>query len=197
MPLGDSITIGSNGGYRTLLWKKLVQQDGKKLDFVGSLTDGPADLGDKNHEGHGGWRIEQIRASIDNWSTTYKPELVLLHIGTNDMGQNFNVSTAPDRLKDLVNRICTNNPGVEVIVASIIPFSGLDSRINSYNATIPGIVSSVQGSGCKATFFNMNQKLTIADLGDGVHPTAAGYNKMAEAWYAPAAEAYNRLTAGQ
>ena len=44
MPLGDSITDGypgEQGGYRTLLWQLLVQRDGDKIDFVGSLSGGP------------------------------------------------------------------------------------------------------------------------------------------------------------
>lgn len=193
MPLGDSITLGSSGGYRTLLWKKMVQQDGKKLDFVGSLTDGPSDLGDRNHEGHSGWRIDQLRAQIDGWSNTYRPELVLLHIGTNDINQNYNLSSAPSRLQDLVNRICTNNAGVELIVASLIPINGRSSQVSSYNSAIPGIVTNAKNSGCKASFFNMNQYLTLADIPDGTHPSVSGYNKMAEAWYPVASAAYNRL----
>lgn len=193
MPLGDSITLGSSGGYRTLLWKKMFQQDGKKVDFVGSLTDGPSDLGDRNHEGHSGWRIDQIRGQIDGWSNTYKPELVLLHIGTNDINQNYSLSGAPGRLQDLVNRICSNNVGVELIVASIIPISGKSSQVSSYNSAIPGIVTNAKNTGCKASFFNMNQYLTLSDIPDGVHPSVSGYNKMAEAWYPVASQAYSRL----
>lgn len=193
MPLGDSITLGSSGGYRTLLWKKMFQQDSKKVDFVGSLTDGPSDLGDRNHEGHSGWRIDQIRGQIDGWSNTYKPELVLLHIGTNDINQNYNLSGAPGRLQDLVNRICSNNVGVELIVASIIPINGKSSQVSSYNSAIPGIVTNAKNTGCKATYFNMNPYLTLSDIPDGVHPSVSGYNKMAEAWYPAASAAYNRL----
>jgi len=31
--------------------------DGLKVDFVGSLSNGPASLGDKDHEGHRGFRM--------------------------------------------------------------------------------------------------------------------------------------------
>jgi lysophospholipase L1-like esterase len=199
MPLGDSITQGvgdSNlGGYRTQLWKKLVSQDAKKVDFVGSLANGGSDLGDKNHEGHSGWRIDQLRAQIDGWSSSYKPDLVLLHIGTNDLNQNYSVSAAPTRLQDLVNRICADVPGVEIIVASIIPINGKDSQVNTYNSAIPGVVTAVKNTGCKASFFDMHSYITTSDLGDGVHPTVSGYNKMAEAWYPVASAAYNRIIA--
>ena len=60
MPLGDSITDGLTvaGGYRIKLWSS-IQNLGITIDFVGSLSNGPAELGDKNHEGHSGWRIDQ------------------------------------------------------------------------------------------------------------------------------------------
>src|SRR6188768_1511169 len=64
MPLGDSITQGVNDtlppggypGYRAPLWNQLVL-DGFNVDLVGSLADGPASI-DRNHEGHGGFRID-------------------------------------------------------------------------------------------------------------------------------------------
>src|SRR5690349_12885605 len=65
MPLGDSITDGFNvpGGYRVGLWQRLVS-GGFSVDFVGTGFNGPASLGDHDHEGHSGFRIDQIDASI-------------------------------------------------------------------------------------------------------------------------------------
>src|SRR5262245_45413474 len=61
MPLGDSITDGFNvsGGYRINLWQRLVAS-GRTVDLVGSAFNGPAELGDHDHEGHSGWLISQI-----------------------------------------------------------------------------------------------------------------------------------------
>ncbi|MFC7640537.1 hypothetical protein ACFQX6_05580 [Streptosporangium lutulentum] len=96
MPLGDSITDGFNipGGYRVNLWQRMVS-GGHTVDFVGSGFNGPAGLGDHDHEGHSGWRIDQIDANIVGWLRNYTPRTVLLHIGTNDMGQNYDVAGAP------------------------------------------------------------------------------------------------------
>src|SRR5689334_8226516 len=64
MPLGDSITQGGSiGGYRLDLGTKL-RAAGRSIDFVGSLTDGPASMPDRNHEGHPGWTIAQIDANV-------------------------------------------------------------------------------------------------------------------------------------
>ncbi|MEV4328837.1 SGNH hydrolase, partial [Microbispora rosea] len=96
MPLGDSITEGTQvpGGYRIGLWQRLAA--GRyTIDFVGSQYNGPGSLGDHDHEGHPGWRIDQIDANINGWLRNSNPRTVLLHIGTNDVLQNYNVSGAP------------------------------------------------------------------------------------------------------
>lgn len=53
MPLGDSITDGVDvpGGYRIKLWQLMVA-GGYTVDFVGSRSNGPAELFDHDHEGH-------------------------------------------------------------------------------------------------------------------------------------------------
>ena len=94
MPLGDSITEGTQvpGGYRIGLWQRLASS-GYRVDFVGSQFNGPASLGDHDHEGHPGWRIDQIDANIVGWLQPVTPRTVLLHIGTNDVLQNYDMPT--------------------------------------------------------------------------------------------------------
>ncbi|NUP49974.1 MAG: GDSL family lipase [Catenulispora sp.] len=186
MPLGDSITDGITvpGAYRTGLWQRFVA-GGYKVDFVGSLSSGPATLGDHDHEGHSGWRIDQIDANVVGWLNTYQPHTVLLHIGTNDILQNYNVANAPARLSALIDHITATVPNAEVFVAQIIPLanSGQNSEVRTYNAAIPGIVSSKTSAGKHVHLVDMYDALTTSDLADGVHPTAGGYDKMAAVWY--------------
>lgn len=47
------------GGYRIGLWQRLTG-GGYRVDLVGSQYNGPASLGDHDHEGHPGWRIDGI-----------------------------------------------------------------------------------------------------------------------------------------
>src|SRR6476620_7017518 len=88
MPLGDSITDGFTfaGGYRVQFYNRLVA-DGltSSLDFVGSQSNGPASLLDREHEGHTGWHVADIAANIDTWMTNSSPSIVMLMIGTNDI----------------------------------------------------------------------------------------------------------------
>ncbi|WP_326559923.1 ricin-type beta-trefoil lectin domain protein [Micromonospora sp. NBC_01796] len=183
MPLGDSITDGFNvpGGYRINLWQRFVAS-GYTVDFVGSGFNGPASLGDHDHEGHSGWRIDQLDANIVAWLQATNPRTVLLHIGTNDMNQNYDVANAPARLSALIDKIRANAPSVELFVATITPETNptLQARVQAYNATIPGIVAQ---KGPQTHLVDMFSALTTADLADGVHPNAAGYDKMAARWF--------------
>jgi lysophospholipase L1-like esterase len=187
MPLGDSITEGTQvpGGYRIGLWQRFGA-GGYRVDFVGSQFNGPASLGDHDHEGHPGWRIDQIDASVVAWLRNTTPHTVLLHIGTNDILQNHDVAGAPARLSTLVDHVTATVPTAEVFVATIIPLadSGQEASVRGFNATIPGIVQSKVDAGKHVHLVDMHAALTTADLIDGIHPTAAGYDKMAAAWLA-------------
>jgi lysophospholipase L1-like esterase len=184
MPLGDSITEGTQipGGYRIGLWQRMASA-GYRVDFVGSQFNGPAALGDHDHQGHPGWRIDQIDANIAGWLRATTPRTVLLHIGTNDILQNYNVSGAPGRLSTLIDRITGTAPSADVFVATIIPLanSGQEAAARTFNAALSTIV---RGKGQRVHLVDMHAALTTADLIDGVHPTAAGYDKMAATWYA-------------
>ena len=65
MPLGDSITWGTGSsdqtGYRRSLFLSLTGA-GYPVDFVGSRSNGIPNDFDKFHEGHGGFRDDQVAA---------------------------------------------------------------------------------------------------------------------------------------
>jgi lysophospholipase L1-like esterase len=182
MPLGDSITDGFNvpGGYRIDLWQRFLANR-LTVDFVGSGFNGPAGLGDHDHEGHSGWRIDQIDANIVNWLRTSTPRTILLHIGTNDMIQN--PANAPARLATLLDHIIAQSPNAELFVATIIPLSGQDSAVRTFNAGLTSAVQTRANAGRRIHLVDMFNALTLADLADGVHPNANGYNKMSAVWF--------------
>ncbi|WP_155352038.1 cellulose binding domain-containing protein [Acrocarpospora pleiomorpha] len=182
MPLGDSITDGLTvpGGYRIGLWQRLVA-GGHTVDFVGSLFNGPSNLSDHDHEGHSGWRIDQIDANIVNWLQSTTPRTVLLHIGTNDMFQN--PANAPTRLATLIDRITSTAPNTELFVATIIPLPSAASSVQTFNTALRTLVQNRANAGRRVHLVEMNSALTSSDLADGVHPNAGGYNKMATVWF--------------
>ena len=182
LPLGDSITDGFNvpGGYRIDLWRTLAAA-GHPVDFVGSQFNGPGDLPDHDHEGHPGWRIDEVDAHVADWVGGTAPRTVLIHLGTNDVLQNYDLPNAPARLSALVDHVRAAAPGADVFVASIVPLAdpGRDAAANAFNATIPDLVAS---KGARVHFVDMHAALSTADLADGVHPTRAGYDRMAARW---------------
>jgi lysophospholipase L1-like esterase len=186
MPLGDSITEGTGfaGGYRGKLYTKAVA-DNKNITFVGSLTTNPATgiTGfPTSHEGHFAWTIQQIDDIVPSPALGPSPQIVLLHIGTNDVNQKL--SGAPTRLKSLVSQIVTTLPNSLVAVAKIIPVSGSTSAVEAYNAEIPGIVQEQAQSGKHVILVDQYTGFPTSELGDGVHPNQAGYTRMADVWYA-------------
>ncbi len=185
MPIGDSITAGyrssTGNGYRGPLWPQLIN-DGDALDFVGSQRSGV--MFDPDNEGYFGNRIDQIAGLINGELALYQPNVVLLHIGTNDLGQNYQVSTAPARLASLIDQILAADPGVTILVAQLIPNStaSVQASINTYNSQIPGIVQARVNAGKHVYTVSMSS-LNLGDLNDGLHPNDGGYQKMADNWH--------------
>ncbi len=184
MPLGDSITYGSPdssyGGYRRLLGA-LLTSDGYHIDFVGSMQSGTGVSPDPDNEGHYGWTISQLQNGIDTkgWLEAYQPDLILLHIGTNDL-EKADPESAPGKLSALLDDILRRLPRVHIIVAQIISFRpGSDAVHRAYNTALPALVAAKGG---RVSLVDMQTLLAPADYADRFHPNASGYDKMARAW---------------
>lgn len=186
MPLGDSITDGHGwpGGYRIKLWQ-YFQTNGKSVDFVGSLSNGPASLGDTHHEGHSGWTIDEITDIAAARVTTHQPHIVLLHIGTNDIfGPPVNLIP---KLEALLDVIATTRPTTHIIVSSLFPLTptwNSNQRLEVYNADIPGLVAAKAALGRPISFVDIYSAVSQSDLSDDkIHPSLTGYDKMAGVWW--------------
>ncbi|MFI5387559.1 MAG: GDSL-type esterase/lipase family protein [Fimbriimonadales bacterium] len=186
MPLGDSITAGYPvpGGYRTRLYY-LLSTEGFSFDFVGSMTDNsnfPA-LPDPDHEGHSGWQTVNISANISGWLTTSTPDVILLHIGTNDISAGVGSAVALSRLDILLSQITSQEPNAQLFVASVVPrWDSNEATSQVYNAGIPGLVSSYTSQGKHVYFVDIHSAVGASDLADGIHPNQGGYDKMANVW---------------
>ncbi|HVY41193.1 MAG TPA: SGNH/GDSL hydrolase family protein [Polyangia bacterium] len=207
MPLGDSITEGyrssKGGGYRVELFHDALA-DKKSVTFVGSAPpNGPPTVDGvafpPDNEGHGGYRISQISNLVVASMMTNKPNIVLLMIGTNDVG----TSTTPigtsgaqniaNQLGSLIDQITGQDPKVLVVVAQIVPHitDAVDANIQAYNALIPGVVKARADAGRHVLLVDMhaaflaraNWKTTLLNQSDKQHPTDAGYVIMGDTWY--------------
>ena len=186
MPIGDSVTSGykssTGDGYREDL-KVGLTGTGSLVNFVGSLISGTMSNG--QNEGHSGYRIDQIASIITSLVQRYQPNVVPLLIGTNDLGQNYNVSTAPNRLMSLIDQILAAQPDAVVLVGSLPPSSdaAMETRVTTYNAAVKSVVASEQQAGKHVGFADLGA-LTLADMSDSLHPNDAGYQLVANAFAA-------------
>ena len=219
MPLGDSITVGNQAGavpdnnnyyiaYRLALWNKLVAAGYSPavLDFVGGLqAGGSTSLPDPDHEGHVGEEADYIESNVDNWLNARSPDIILLHIGTNDIlaGDDSDLTVAAvSRILDKIDQYeTTNSVDITVVLALII---------NQWNYTCPDASATTDFND---KLYNMAwdrinnpvnpaypDKIEIVDMECGagidyrpqasggdmyinVHPNNNGYTKMADVWY--------------
>lgn len=181
MPLGDSITDGLNvpGGYRIELWRRL-RLEGREIDFVGSRSNGPAGLGDHDHEGHPGWTIDDVRGHVIHWLRSSDPRIVLLHIGTNDLPRD--PAGAPARLSRLIDRITGTAPRAHLYVSTLVPSKRVGQEVRWYNRELSRIVLAAAAGNARIHLVHMHGALSTDDLLDSTHPTRTGYARMAAVW---------------
>ncbi|MDD6030204.1 MAG: SGNH/GDSL hydrolase family protein [Kiritimatiellae bacterium] len=196
MPLGDSITQGVmgdkaayRGGYRRKLWEKLTAAH-YSVDFVGSTTADSGDMADPQHEGHSGWWISHpdkgIYENILRWSAgILNPHVVLMLIGTNDLGDGNTFKTKIDVLDQLIDRVAVAHPGAIIIVSPLLERSaGAYQTIQTYfNPFVRDRVLSHQKKGQKVRFWDIPSYVPLSDMADQLHPGEVGYEKMAQGWF--------------
>ncbi|KAG4442317.1 hypothetical protein IFR05_002168 [Cadophora sp. M221] len=185
LPLGDSITYGfqstDGNGYRGELFAKL-SGNGNTIDLVGSVRSGsmPAN----SNEGHNGATIDQI-ASYASASLASRPNVVLVHAGTNDMNLPLDPAGAPSRLGNLIDKILVTCPDALVLVSQIVTSGSAATRANilAYNEAIPGVVAARAAKGSKVMVVDMFTRLLAPDnYADDLHPNDGGYKIMGDTW---------------
>ena len=93
---------------------------------------------DSDHEGHGGWRSDQISYNIESWVKLNTPDIVLLHIGTNDLVQGYPPSHVIEHIGKTIEIIRLYNPEVIILVAKIIPYD-LEVNFNHSDLNFGGL----------------------------------------------------------
>ena len=188
LPLGDSITVGLNSsdsaGYRSQLFKLAVAAN-QNITFIGSQSGGPSTVSGKTfpskHEGHSGITITGITGYVPPAKAlTGTPHIVLVHIGTNDMTNKSDPTTAAKQLDTLVADLVAAAPEALIVVAKIVPLGYSDSNYTSYVGKIADVVKAHAG----VVMVDMSTLPTSDIAGNGnVHPTDKGYADMANLWY--------------
>ena len=223
MPVGNSITAGEHykyppleerTGYRKDLYEMLINS-GYRVDFVGSQNHGIRSEDDKdwydwNCEAYPGWKIPDIADRVGIALKTYKPDILLVHVGTN--GRDWN--NKPGQVKDMIDMIndfsVDNNQPMTVFLCLIINrFKGGDTLTTRFNKEVAGMVDTRTGDKIEIIVVDMENGagLDYSDdppdpnsippyeggdmLGatypgvdyDVYHPNDKGNTKMAEKFY--------------
>lgn len=134
-----------------------------------------------NH-GVNGERSDQVRSRFERDVVAAAPKAVVIIAGVNDVYQGSSVDHVTTELSAMYARAA--QAGLRVVAGSIIPYNTAtreqNARMRQINAWIrrqPGIVF-VDTRAATATPENPDRLL---ESPDGLHPTAAGYRRMADA----------------
>ncbi len=201
-PLGDSIT-GTTCGPQ-LLSKELIDKGHKNFTFVGTILNNQSCNGAPNvqTEGHGGYLVTDLvgngqhASELPQWTAADKPDVVLMHFGTNDVWNNIAPATIIDAYSTVLASLRGASPKVIVFVAQIIPLNpsgcaDCEARVEALNAQIPTWASAKSTAASPIYVVDQHSVFVAASYqpsstytADGVHPNAAGGQLMADKWYA-------------
>lgn len=198
MPVGDSITEGLDGHatYRYWLWHQL-KNAGRDVDFVGGARGVWQGMPrfpdfDQDHEGHVGYRADTLVNRIDEFAAAQRPDIVLLHIGSNDMFQAQSVDGTIAEVAQVIDKLRLANPRVIVLLAQLIPSVRAIDAIPKFNQRIPALAAAKNTNTSPVIVVDQYTGFSLEnDTLDGVHPDESGERKLAERWMA----ALSRITA--
>jgi hypothetical protein len=200
MPLGNSITQAQTGynSYRRPLYK-LLTNAGFTVDFIGSKNtvfkndSHPANDFDNDHEGHWGWRTDELisgrsgEGKLSDWVKLNNPDFVLLHIGHNDIIQSIPISVIISNIESIIEIIRSQNPYVTILLAQLIPSNystQVAQNISTLNNSIPSI--AISKSTDKSAILLVDQATGFdpkIHTYDKIHPNLEGENLMAIKWF--------------
>jgi lysophospholipase L1-like esterase len=185
MPLGASSTVGAGSpataGYRGPL-QMLLARDGITVDMVGSQRGGPSSVPDRDHEGASGLSLQGMKPRVAAWVRQARPDVILLHMGTNDLLQGASAKEVARRLDGVLSEIVAVS-GAHVIVAGVwapLPDDAQDRA--EFNRLGAAVVEDFRRRGHSMRYLDVSEPLESDELADGLHPNATGYRMIAAMW---------------
>jgi hypothetical protein len=114
--------------------------------------------------------------------------------GTNDAVKDDHVNTAGERMNELLTRLYDAIPGTTIILSTLLVNQEPNGIINVpvINEQYRQIAAARIKEGARMVLAEMNDFITVTDIGDKTHPTNDGYIKMASVWWAAIQEAENK-----
>ncbi|KAJ6439023.1 Lipase 1 [Purpureocillium lavendulum] len=179
----------ANFNHKYLMYKsQICYQTDDKVTFAGTEATGTMD--DGYFAAWSGKTIQYIADHIGQ-SLEQRPNIILLHAGTNDMNPNHAISTegndpqgAADRLGNLIDKMIKACPDATILIGMIINTCDPNQSATTkrYQALVPGVAKKRRDAGHHVlavdfTTFSTNM------LQDCIHPTNEGYRLFGDYWY--------------
>jgi hypothetical protein len=191
MPLGDSITHGVSGraSYRYDLWHAF-QASACAVDFVGSQTSvgdppAPDPNFDQDHQGHRGWRADELAVQTATWTQAAMPDVIVIHAGTNDIRQGQSNTSTIEDLRAIITNARSVISNVKFVLAQIIPAETFrDAATQDLNTRIAVLAGEMNTTQSPVILVDQFSEYTSAiDNFDSLHPNFIGEAKMARRFY--------------
>jgi lysophospholipase L1-like esterase len=191
LPLGDSVTssMAPHLSYRYWLWHLLTDR-GFDVDFVGTqwgvANGAPAQTDfDMNHEGHLGWTTADGVQSINSIASATVPDIVLLDLGANDVGDDIPHGVSKSNLMTIIETLHAVNPGVVIVMALPAPFVGQNRRgMSQLRGANKRAAKIERRAGVRVTVVNLAAGFNPRrDTFDGTHPDESGEKKIARRYF--------------
>jgi hypothetical protein len=215
MALGDSITRATC--WRADLWQQLNTTRAGQFHLVGTLNSDPGCTvtgWETANQGYSSSLITEVVAGVTTNRTcdpnpcpalsdlttafnTVKPDVVLMHWGTNDVWNVISSTQIINAYSTVVDTLRSANPNVTILIAQLIPMNVTAATCSgcscvTCSTAIPAlnakIVSWAPTKSTAASPIIVVDQYTgfdaVADTRDGVHPNDSGSMKMATNWAA-------------
>jgi lysophospholipase L1-like esterase len=182
--LGDSTTAGTPG-FRSPLEAPPDGEGDVTSQFAWWLTRAEPAWCVLNR-GVNGERTDEIAARFDRDVLAHAPDVLALLAGVNDVYQGREAATVQAQLLAMYTR--AREARIPIVACSIIPYDTAtaeqNTRMHAINAWIRETAASSPGMAycdTRAAAARADDIDRLFETPDGLHPTAAGYRRMADA----------------
>lgn len=179
------VLAAGNGGYRLPLEDMLAEM-GWDFEMVGRRTQGGG-----HHEGYPGYMTTDILPMLPEMLEVNDPDVVLLHIGTNDLPEPIDAEECYENILEMLDIIHDYNRDIEVVLAQIIPcLQNTELGVERYPEIIRlnDLLTDAPESRSYVSLVDMWTPFVETPgweselMSDSWHPNGDGYYLMAEIW---------------
>lgn len=202
MIVGDSISQGAAGDatWRYWFWRELRRQR-VRVDLVGPerLPKGRQPRYearrlrfDRDHAARSGTTVDYHLKRITERMRTYRPRVVVVEVGINDIFRGDSAARVADDLRRLLNRIWARSRSTRVVLAELPPVQG-NPRAHRVSARANALLEDRYADHPRVVMVRNRTEtrqpwIPREHTTDGLHPNATGQTLLAQRF----AEAFHR-----